>query len=115
MKTPGHEGRDPARLTPPTLPSVNISELQRTMRAIYHQRDAGRGVDATFRWFTEEVGELARAVRKGDRDNLEHEFGDVLAWLASLANLLDVDLEAVVQRYANGCPTCGASPCRCDP
>jgi NTP pyrophosphatase (non-canonical NTP hydrolase) len=62
---------------------------------------------------TEEVGELARAIRKGDRDNLELEFSDGLAWTASLANLLDVDLEAVAGRYEAGCPKCGSSPCRC--
>lgn len=83
------------------------------MRDTYLARDRERGVDATFRWLTEEVGELARAVRKGDRDNLELEFSDVLAWTASLANLLDVDLDAVVQRYAHGCPKCRSTPCRC--
>jgi NTP pyrophosphatase (non-canonical NTP hydrolase) len=49
----------------------------------------------------------------GDRENLAHEFGDVLAWLASLANLLDVDLEAAVARNADGCPRCGLTPCGC--
>ncbi|HEX6131547.1 MAG TPA: MazG nucleotide pyrophosphohydrolase domain-containing protein [Actinomycetota bacterium] len=83
------------------------------MGATYLERDAARGVDATFRWLTEEVGELARAIRTGDRANLEHEFGDVLAWTASLANLLGVDLEAAAGRYADGCPKCGSSPCRC--
>jgi NTP pyrophosphatase (non-canonical NTP hydrolase) len=92
---------------------MEIQDLQATMRATYLVRDRDRGVDATFRWLTEEVGELARAIRKGDRENLEHEFGDVLAWTASLANLLEVDLDAVAQRYADGCPKCGASPCRC--
>jgi NTP pyrophosphatase (non-canonical NTP hydrolase) len=83
------------------------------MRALYGPRDATRGVDATFRWLTEEVGELAKAIRTGDRDNLSHEIGDVLAWLASLANLVDVDLEGAAARYAGGCPRCGATPCRC--
>jgi NTP pyrophosphatase (non-canonical NTP hydrolase) len=83
------------------------------MRLTYLARDRARGSDATFRWLTEEVGELARAIRKGDRANLDHEFGDVLAWTASLANLLDVDLDSVVQRYADGCPKCGATPCEC--
>ena len=92
---------------------MELAQLQSTMRAIYMSRDAERGVDATFRWLTEEVGELARAIRTGDRENLELEFGDVLAWTASLANLLDVDLEAAAARYADGCPKCGASPCRC--
>jgi NTP pyrophosphatase (non-canonical NTP hydrolase) len=92
---------------------MDLAQLQSTMRTTYLERDARRGVDATFRWLTEEVGELARAIRKGDRENLEHEFGDVLAWTASLANLLDVGLDAAVERYAHGCPKCSASPCRC--
>jgi hypothetical protein len=62
---------------------------------------------------SEEIGELARAIRKGDEDNLAHEFGDVLAWLASLANLMGVDLEDAVARYADGCPRCGLTPCDC--
>jgi NTP pyrophosphatase (non-canonical NTP hydrolase) len=93
---------------------MEIAELQRTMRATYYQRDAKRGRDATFRWLTEEVGELARALRHGDREELELEFSDVLAWLASLANLTGVDLEEAVARYAAGCPKCGASPCECE-
>jgi NTP pyrophosphatase (non-canonical NTP hydrolase) len=93
---------------------MDISELQRTMRRTYYQRDAKRGRDATFRWLTEEVGELARALRHGDADELRHEFSDVLAWLASLANLSGVDLDDAASRYADGCPKCGTSPCRCD-
>lgn len=92
---------------------MDLETLQGGMRELYLDRDVTRGVDATFLWFTEEVGELARAIRKEDRDNLELEFSDVLAWLTSLANLLDVDLEHVMARYANGCPKCGASPCVC--
>ena len=92
---------------------MDIGTLQRTIEATYLTRDAERGVDATFRWFTEEVGELARAIRTGERPDLELEFSDVLAWLASLANLLDVDLTAAMGRYADGCPKCHASPCVC--
>jgi NTP pyrophosphatase (non-canonical NTP hydrolase) len=93
---------------------MEISELQQQMRRTYHERDAKRGRDATFRWFTEEVGELARALRRGEHDELRHEFSDVLAWLASLANLAGIDLEDAASRYAHGCPKCGASPCACD-
>ena len=93
---------------------MEIGELQRTMRATYYRRDAKRGRDATFRWLTEEVGELARALRHGDAEALQLEFSDVLAWLASLANLTGVDLEAAIARYADGCPKCGASPCTCE-
>lgn len=92
---------------------MDLGELQRVMRDTYLARDAARGTDATFRWLTEEVGELARAIRTGDRGNLEHEFGDVLAWTASLANLLEVDLGTAAGRYADGCPKCGRSPCGC--
>ncbi len=92
---------------------MELSELQAAMRATYFERDRARGPDATFRWLTEEVGELAKALRTGDRENLEHEFGDVLAWLASLANLKDVALESAAARYANGCPKCGLTPCEC--
>jgi NTP pyrophosphatase (non-canonical NTP hydrolase) len=94
---------------------MEIHDLQDTMRATYVERDAARGRDATFRWLTEEVGELARALRTGDRDNLLHEFGDVLAWLASLANLEGIDLEEAAARYARGCPRCGQLPCGCEP
>jgi NTP pyrophosphatase (non-canonical NTP hydrolase) len=93
---------------------MEISELQAALRRTYYQRDARRGRDATFRWLTEEVGELAKALRRGDQDELELEFSDVLAWLASLANLSGVDLEEAMARYADGCPKCGRSPCTCD-
>ena len=92
---------------------MEIETLQSTMAATYRGRDAERGVDATFRWFTEEVGELARAIRTRERANLELEFSDVFAWLLSLANLADVDLADAMARYANGCPKCHASPCGC--
>jgi NTP pyrophosphatase (non-canonical NTP hydrolase) len=93
---------------------MEISDLQASLRHTYFERDAKRGRDATFRWLTEEVGELARALRTGDEENLAHEFGDVFAWLASLANLTGVSLEDSVARYARGCPRCGASPCACE-
>jgi len=94
---------------------VRISELQETLRRTFEERDAARGPDGTFRWLVEEVGELARALRDRDPDALAHEFSDVLAWLGSLANLVGVDLEAAVARYAEGCPRCGSSPCACEP
>jgi len=92
---------------------MEISELQDVLRRTYLERDARRGPDATFRWLVEEVGELARALRKQDRENLEHEFGDVLAWLTSLASLTGVELSNAAERYANGCPKCGDIPCSC--
>lgn len=92
---------------------MEIAELQATLRRTFYERDLERGPDATFRWLTEEVGELAKALRRGDRDELAHEFSDVLAWLASLANLTGIELDEAVARYANGCPKCGHSPCAC--
>jgi len=94
---------------------MHVADMQRTLRDTYLERDLARGSEATFRWLVEEVGELARALRRGDQENLVHEFGDVLAWLGSLANVVDVDLEAAASRYASGCPRCGAVPCRCEP
>jgi NTP pyrophosphatase (non-canonical NTP hydrolase) len=92
---------------------MEIADLQSSLRRTYYRRDAKRGRDATFRWFTEEVGELAKALRRGDAAELEHEFADVLAWLASLANLTGVDLARAAARYEHGCPRCGSSPCGC--
>ena len=64
-------------------------------------------------WLAEELGELAQAVRKGSPEQQQHELGDVLAWLASLANQLGLSLEEAAGRYAHGCPTCGRLPCAC--
>ena len=92
---------------------MELGELQRLMRETYGEQDRARGVPATVAWLTEELGELAQAVRKGSREEQVHELGDVLAWLASLAVQLGISLEDAVQRYADGCPRCGSSPCRC--
>jgi NTP pyrophosphatase (non-canonical NTP hydrolase) len=92
---------------------MEIGELQTSMGELYGARDTERGRDATFRWLTEEVGELAKAMRTGDRADLEHEFGDVLAWLASLANLEGIDLDVAVARYRERCPRCDRAPCGC--
>jgi NTP pyrophosphatase (non-canonical NTP hydrolase) len=92
---------------------MELAELQRAIADTYGARDAARGVPATVAWLTEELGELAQAVRKGSREDQLHELGDVLAWLASLAVQLDLSLEDAVARYAVGCPRCGAAPCRC--
>jgi NTP pyrophosphatase (non-canonical NTP hydrolase) len=92
---------------------MEIRDLQRRLRETYGARDRARGRDATFLWLVEEIGELSRAVRRGERGNLEHEFSDALAWLLSLADLEGVDMEAAAARYAAGCPRCGRAPCRC--
>jgi NTP pyrophosphatase (non-canonical NTP hydrolase) len=92
---------------------MELAAFQEQMARTYGARDTARGVTATVAWLAEEVGELARAVRKGDRAEQAHELGDVLAWLASLANQLDITLDAAASRYAGGCPKCSGSPCHC--
>ena len=83
------------------------------MDAQYGARDRARGLPASVAWLTEEVGELARAVRKGDRAQQVEELADVLAWLGSIANQLGVSLDEAAARYAGGCPKCGGTPCAC--
>ena len=93
---------------------MELSALQQLMADTYGERDASRGVPATVAWLAEELGELAQAARKGTRAQQVHELGDVLAWLASLANQLGIALDEGAARYADGCPRCRAAPCRCD-
>jgi NTP pyrophosphatase (non-canonical NTP hydrolase) len=84
------------------------------MHQLYFHRDSERGVEGTYNWLREEVEELGEALKMNDKKALEDEFADVIAWLASLANIVDVDLErAVLNKYANRCPKCGHSPCQC--
>ena len=83
------------------------------MERTYGERDRSRGLAATVAHLAEEVGELARAVRKGTREEQVQELGDVLAWVASLAGQSGITLEEAVQRHKSGCPKCGASPCVC--
>jgi NTP pyrophosphatase (non-canonical NTP hydrolase) len=93
--------------------AVDLAELQDVIERTYGDRDRERGVAPTVAWLAEELGELAQAVRKGTRDQIEHEFSDVLAWVATLANQVGVDLATVVDRYRDGCPKCRAIPCAC--
>lgn len=92
---------------------MEIREFQDLIKAIYYEKDAKRGKDGTFRWLCEEVGELAKAIRENNRENLKEEFSDVLAWTFSLANLFNIDLEDAINKYKNGCPKCGKIPCEC--
>ena len=92
---------------------MELSEFQRVIRETYLSRDQARGVDGTFRWLVEEVGELAQAIRKGTSAQQVEELADVLAWLASLADQLGVSLAEAATRYADGCPRCGNVPCSC--
>jgi NTP pyrophosphatase (non-canonical NTP hydrolase) len=88
--------------------------FQQRIEQIYLERDAARGVPGTLLWFVEEVGELVRAIRRQERQNLEEEFADVYAWLATLASLHGLDLDEMGRKkYAAGCPKCSAVPCAC--
>jgi NTP pyrophosphatase (non-canonical NTP hydrolase) len=92
---------------------MHLDDFQKLMVDTYGLQDTERGIPSTIAWITEEVGELAQAVRKGTRDQQLHELGDVLAWVASLAAQLDLSLEESIQRYVDGCPKCSSSPCTC--
>ncbi len=94
---------------------MTIQEFQNLIERIYYNRDAERGVEGTFVWFTEEVGELAKEIRREHRDieRLRAEFADVFAWLSTLASLLGVDLTEAAKIYADGCPKCRSTPCDC--
>jgi NTP pyrophosphatase (non-canonical NTP hydrolase) len=83
---------------------VQIADFQHLMDELYGEADRERGVPSTVAWLAEEVGELAQAVRKGSREQQLHEFGDVLAWLASLANQMDIELETAAHRYVTDPP-----------
>ena len=93
---------------------MDLARLQGVIRATYGEQDRARGVDGTFAWFIEEVGELSRAIRREGHDEQVIEFTDVLAWLVSLADLCGVDLASeVAARYGDGCPKCHQRPCGC--
>ncbi len=109
---------DPIRSNPPesaaTSQAVTLADFQSLIRRMYLEKDIARGVEGTFMWLMEEVGELASALRNGTHDERAGEFADVLAWLTTIANVAGVDLsEAVTQKYGSGCPSCGQFVCTC--
>lgn len=95
--------------------SLTLAELQTLIETMYSRKDEARGVDGTFMWLMEEIGELAAALRDDSpHEELSAEFADVLAWLATIANVAGVDLQqAVLDKYGDGCPGCGQMVCRC--
>jgi NTP pyrophosphatase (non-canonical NTP hydrolase) len=94
---------------------MTLPELQKLIRDTFGAKDGRRGTAGTFMWFMEEVGELAAALRGNQaRDVTATEFADVLAWLATLANIAGVDLEEAFRaKYGSGCPECHQIPCAC--
>lgn len=92
---------------------MKISEFQALIEKMYGEKDRKRGVEDTFIWFVEEVGELARALHRGSPTSLSDEFADCLAWLVTLANLKGIELEKAIAKYQNGCSKCHSIPCQC--
>lgn len=83
---------------------MTLDELQALMDRLYGRADRERGLPPTVAWLCEEMGELAQAVRKGTPEEQLHELGDVLAWLASLANQLGLSLDEAMARYTRDPP-----------
>jgi len=93
---------------------MNIREFQAMMRQLYFQKDSARGAKGTYNCLVDEVAELGVSLRNADKEALEKEFADVIAWLASLANVTNVDLEAAaLEKYDHKCPKCRHAPCEC--
>jgi len=94
---------------------MDLRDFQQLIEKMYSHKDRERGPAGTFLWLNEEIGELAAAIaHNNDRANLKEEFADVLAWLATLANVMDVDLsDALHGKYGQGCPGCGKMVCTC--
>jgi NTP pyrophosphatase (non-canonical NTP hydrolase) len=94
---------------------VQIHDFQEMMRHLYFKRDSQRGISGTYDWLVDEVKELGDALKGNDKEELGKEFADVIAWLSSLANITEVDLEkAAVNKYNDKCPKCKHSPCQCN-
>lgn len=93
---------------------MEIQEFQEMMKQLYFKRDVERGFKGTFNWLVDEVVELGEELEGTDKEAMEKEFADVLAWLASLANIMEVDLEkAALDKYPSKCPKCQQAPCAC--
>lgn len=93
---------------------MTFAEFQQLIRDMYLRKDVARGIEGTFMWLMEEVGELAAALRHGTPEDQAAEFADVLAWLTTIANVAGVDLgQAVAEKYGSGCPGCGQFVCVC--
>ena len=93
---------------------MDIKEFQELMKQLYFSRDAERGEEKTLSWLEDEVQELREALQDGNMQEAQKEFADVFAWLASLANIVGIDLEkAALSKYYNKCPKCKLNPCDC--
>lgn len=98
----------------PPAKEINLRDFQQLIRTMYFEKDQARGIEGTFMWLMEEVGELSSALRDGSQEERLGEFADVLAWLATIANVAEIDLtEAVQRKYGQGCPGCNRLVCVC--
>ncbi|MHA1777508.1 MAG: nucleotide pyrophosphohydrolase [Promethearchaeia archaeon] len=98
---------------------MEIREFQLLMKQLYGKFDSQRKVYRTALWLGEEVGELMAELKKSpttqNKDAIGEEMADILAWVASLANILDIDLESAIhQKYPGFCIKCGRNPCECN-
>lgn len=92
----------------PDATPLTVAEFQQHIHDRYYATDSARGTAGTFMWFVEEVGELATALHGDDRENIEEEFADVIAWLCTLANINRIDLEqALRKKYLTGAGPAG--------
>ena len=93
---------------------MTLDELQQLIDRMYSRKDEARGIEGTFMWLMEEIGELSAALRESSKEEAANEFADVLAWLATIANVAGINLtEAVQAKYGSGCPGCGHMICSC--
>ena len=93
---------------------MELNKYQKLIQKIYFEKDSKRGLDKTFNWLVEEIGEFSRAIRKKDKKMIKEEFADCLAWLLSVGSILGVDAEEAMAKYREGCPKCHSLPCSCD-
>lgn len=92
---------------------MDLNKYQELIGKIYFEKDSKRGLDKTFNWLIEEIGEFSRAIRKKDKAKIKEEFADCLAWLLSVASILGIDAEEAMGKYREGCPKCSKTPCEC--
>jgi NTP pyrophosphatase (non-canonical NTP hydrolase) len=96
------------------MTKVSIRDFQNLMITLYGERDKKRGIEKSLIWLQTELGELLKAFLENDQETIQEEVADIFAWLCSVCNLLNVDLEkAAWKKYPNACPKCESNPCKC--
>ena len=94
---------------------IIIQEYQKLMEKIYINKDRKRGITKTMLRLVEEVGELAESILINQKEKIEEELSDVIAWTLSIANLLNIDMNRSFQnKYQDVCPECKNCPCSCE-